>query len=232
VSEEYITYRCCQPIVINTTNSMTISEKLCAVIEKVNELIDIINGFEVDLEGLVSQEDMNNKYLISEEADFTGTWFDTTYEDLIDKIENGDFSGTWEETSYDDLINKIENGNFTGTWFGETKVSMDNRIKNGDFFGTWNGVSYHELLNIITNGDFQGTWEGQTKPELDLQITGIETSYEAIIALLDNNDQSFITVADFGFILEAVTETLDYGLVTEAVDTDRDLGYIKYPCQC
>ena len=179
-------------------------------------MIDIIKQVQIladDAEGLISGK-------LDIEGDLLGTWFGDTKAALDQRIDNkldftDNFEGTWFNLTLTELLEKIEDGDFTGTWFGETKVSMDNRIKNGDFLGTWGGLTLTELLNIIINGDFLGTWEGQTKSELDLVIDGIDTGYQAIIDLLNNNDQSFITMDDGGYVFDAVTESQDYGLVTE-----------------
>lgn len=186
---------------------------------------------------LVDEADGKIANKLDKDGDLIGTWFGDTKTALDARInakldETDNFLGTWFGYTLAEIFDKIENGNFTGTWFGETKASMDNRIQNGNFLGTWGGLTLNDVLNLITNGDFKGTWKGETKEELDLTIDGINTGYQAIIDLLNQNANSFITMEDSGYVFDTVTDTQDYGLVTDPVTDDIDDGYVINPCQC
>lgn len=236
-----ITEAIAQPIILSINDAYTDTEYLTLIIAKINELAEVVNTLNFDFD---SKEDSSNITLarkLSENGDFTGTWFGvakTVIDNLIENNsiaigENNDLIQLKEDSlSITNLRLLSALGDFTGKWFGETKASLDARIKNGDFTGTWQGQTYSDIINLISNGDFTGTWDGQTKAENDLVITGIDTSYQSIIDMLNQNANSFITIADFGFVSATVTETIDLGNVIDPVDTDRDLGLIKYPCQC
>lgn len=212
---------------------MTISEKLCAVIEKVNELIDIINGFEVDIEGLVSQDDINNKYKISENADFTGTWFGETKIDMDKRIQFGDFLGTWEGESKSDLNDRIANGDFKGTWEGTTYTELIDKIENGDFTGTWFGETKAEMDDKIQNGDFLGTWDGQTNGELNTKVDTSLGLYQDVVDLINSISGFVLTIIDGGFIANPTPPTYqDLGSVADPITDSIDCGLVIYPCEC
>lgn len=64
----------CRPTVkITDTGSMSTYQKLCYVLEKTEEIVEYVNGFQGQLDGKENSSNITNNRKLSENGDFTGT---------------------------------------------------------------------------------------------------------------------------------------------------------------
>jgi len=229
-----VEYRsCCSPIVINVTKSMTIPEKLCYIVELLTDVIDVVNNFEVSIDGLEKSEDITNKRLLSEYGDFTGAWFGESKSLMNERIQYGNFLGKWEGEKKSSLNARIKFGDFEGTWFNTTLDSLITKIESGNFEGTWFNQTHAELLDMITNGNFLGTWNGQTNSELNQKVDASLTLYQDVIDKINGISGFILNIIDGGYIANPTTPTYrDLGSVSEAVTETINCGLVIYPCEC
>lgn len=69
--------------------SYSVYEMLIKVIEKLNEVIGVVNGFESDLSKKEDSINITNNRKLSETGDFTGAWFGDTKTNIDQQILNG-----------------------------------------------------------------------------------------------------------------------------------------------
>ena len=80
----------CRPTVkITDTGSMSTYQKLCYVLEKINEIIEFVNNFQAVLDAKENSINITNNRKLSETGDFTGTWYGDTKSSIDNKIANG-----------------------------------------------------------------------------------------------------------------------------------------------
>lgn len=70
-------------------DSFSIYELVIKCIEKINEIIDFVNGFESELNKKEDSDNITNNRKLSENGDFTGTWFNDTKSNMDMKIAEG-----------------------------------------------------------------------------------------------------------------------------------------------
>lgn len=113
--EFYTDGQCCRPTVkISDTGSMSTYQKLCYVLDKIEEVIEYSNGLQDEIDLKEYSSNITNIRKLSENGDFTGLINGISVTEILSDIAkklyiDGDFLGTWEGDTHEKIIGDIAN---------------------------------------------------------------------------------------------------------------------------